>query len=103
MLTAAIESNACRSGVIDLKLPKMMSGDFEPHFSLKHMFKDVQLGIQLAGKFDLDVPATSAVGAVMLGALAKGWGDLDYAALAKAYDNGRHPAEPPTDQPAGGK
>jgi len=102
-LAEAIENNAMRSGVTDLKLPAMLSGDYTPHFAMKHMFKDVQLGIQLANKFDLDVPATSTVGGVMYGALAKGWGDLDYAALAKAYENGRHPAETPTDQPAGGK
>jgi hypothetical protein len=37
---AALEQNACRSGVVDLKLPKMVASDYEPHFSLKHMFKE---------------------------------------------------------------
>ena len=96
-LVAAIEQNATRSGVTDLKLPVMLSGDYTPHFSLKHMFKDVQLGIQLANRFSLDVPATSTVGGVMYGALAKGWGDLDYAAVSKIYENGaaRRPAGQP--------
>ena len=95
-LVAAIEQNAMRSGVTDLKLPVMLSGDYTPHFSLKHMFKDVQLGIQLANQFSLDVPATSTVGGVMYGALAKGWGDLDYAAVSKIYENGaaKRPAGP---------
>jgi 3-hydroxyisobutyrate dehydrogenase-like beta-hydroxyacid dehydrogenase len=86
-LADAIEHNAMRSGVIDLKLPAMISGDYSPHFALKHMFKDVQLGIELAGKFDLDVPATSAVGGVMYGAVMKSLGDLDYAAVAKLYED----------------
>jgi 3-hydroxyisobutyrate dehydrogenase-like beta-hydroxyacid dehydrogenase len=85
-LAEAIENNAMRSGVTDLKLPAMIAGDYTPHFSLKHMFKDVQLGIQLANQFGLDVPATGTVGAVLYGMLAKGCGDLDYAALFKAYE-----------------
>ena len=86
-LAEAIENNAMRSGVTDLKLPAMLSGDFTPHFALKHMFKDVQLGIELASKLELDVPATSTVGAVMYGAVMKGLGDLDYAAVARLFEN----------------
>ena len=86
-LAEAIENNAMRSGVTDLKLPAMLTGEYAPHFSLKHMFKDVQLGIELANKLELDVPATSTVAGVMYGAMMKGWGDLDYAAVAKLYDN----------------
>jgi 3-hydroxyisobutyrate dehydrogenase-like beta-hydroxyacid dehydrogenase len=95
-LAEAIANNAMRSGVTDLKLPVMMSGDYAPHFSLKHMFKDVQLGIELANKLELDVPATSTVGGVMYGAVMKGWGDLDYAAVSKLYDNHSHTAAPKT-------
>jgi 3-hydroxyisobutyrate dehydrogenase-like beta-hydroxyacid dehydrogenase len=85
MLVSAIEQNACRSGVIDLKLPKMMAGDYEPHFSLKHMFKDVQLGIHMANALDIEIPATTVTAGVMYGALNQGWGDLDYSALFKNY------------------
>jgi 3-hydroxyisobutyrate dehydrogenase-like beta-hydroxyacid dehydrogenase len=86
-LAEAIENNAMRSGVTDLKLPAMINGDYTPHFSLKHMFKDVQLGIELANKLELSVPATSAVGGVMYGAVMKGMGDLDYAVVSKLHDN----------------
>jgi 3-hydroxyisobutyrate dehydrogenase-like beta-hydroxyacid dehydrogenase len=85
VLAAAIEHNACRSGVIDLKLPKMIAGDYEPHFSLKHMFKDVQLGIHMANALDIEVPATTVTAGVMYGALNKGWADLDFSALYKNY------------------
>jgi 3-hydroxyisobutyrate dehydrogenase-like beta-hydroxyacid dehydrogenase len=65
----------------------MLTGDYSPHFALKHMFKDVQLGIEIANKLELDVPATSTVSGVMYGAVMKGLGDLDYAAVSKLYDN----------------
>ena len=85
LLAAAIEQNACRSGVIDLKLPKMLSGDYDPHFSLKHMFKDVQLGIHMANALDIEIPSTTVTAGVMYGALNQGWGDLDFSVLFKNY------------------
>jgi 3-hydroxyisobutyrate dehydrogenase-like beta-hydroxyacid dehydrogenase len=85
VLAAAIEHNACRSGVIDLKLPKMIAGDYDAHFSLKHMFKDVQLGIHMANALDIEVPATTVTAGVMYGALNQGWADLDFSVLFKNY------------------
>ena len=85
VLGAALAQNACRSGVLDLKLPMMIAGEYEPHFSVKHMFKDVQLGVGLANWLDLEVPVTTVTAGLLFGALQKGWGDLDFSALYKAY------------------
>ncbi|MEQ1861590.1 MAG: NAD(P)-dependent oxidoreductase [Chthoniobacteraceae bacterium] len=82
---AALEHNACKSGVVELKLPKMINGDYEPHFSVKHMFKDVQLGIHAANEQRLEVPLTTVVGGILYGALCNGWGDLDFASLYRNY------------------
>ena len=82
----AIENNACRSGTTDVKLPKMVAADYEPHFSLKHMFKDVQLAIHMANALDIEVPATTVTAGVMYGALNHGWSDLDFASIFKLYD-----------------
>ena len=82
----AIENNACRSGTTDIKLPKMVAGDYDPHFSLKHMFKDVQLAIHMANALDIEVPATTVTAGVMYGALNHGWADLDFASIFKLYD-----------------
>ncbi len=101
VLAAAIEHNACRSGVMDLKLPKMITGDYDPHFSLKHMFKDVQLGIHMANALDIEVPATTVTAGVMYGAINKGWADLDFSALFKNYAPADRPDELPA-LPAGG-
>jgi len=86
VLAAAIEQNACRSGVIELKLPKMVAGDYEPHFSLKHMFKDVQLGIHLANALNLEIPVTTVTAGVMYGAINEGLSDLDYASVFRSYE-----------------
>ncbi len=86
VLAAALEHNACRSGTIEIKLPKMISGDFEPHFSLKHMFKDVQLGVQMAAEVGVESPAATVTAGVMYGAINHGWADLDFASIFKIYD-----------------
>lgn len=85
-LEAAIAPNAMRSGLIDMKLPTMIAGNYEPHFSLKHMLKDVKLGLQLAEWLKLDLPATGTIAEVMSRDVAKGLGDLDYSVLAKAFE-----------------
>lgn len=86
VFAVALEQNACRSGTMDLKLPKMISGDYEPHFSLKHMFKDVQLGVHLAHSLGLEIPATTVTAGTMYGAVNHGWGDLDFASLFRLYE-----------------
>jgi 3-hydroxyisobutyrate dehydrogenase-like beta-hydroxyacid dehydrogenase len=90
---AAIQQNACKSGVVDLKLPKMLTGDYSPHFSVKHMFKDVQLAIQLANSMNLEIPATTAAAGVLFGGMNKGWGDMDFASVFKQFSD-NEPAEP---------
>ena len=43
----AMRANASYSGTLAMKLPKILEGDFEPQFSVKHMLKDMQLAIRL--------------------------------------------------------
>jgi len=85
VFASALEHNAARSGTMDLKLPKMITGDYEPHFSLKHMFKDVQLAIHVANSMNLDTPTAAVTAGVLFGAIKRGWGDLDFASLYRLY------------------
>jgi 3-hydroxyisobutyrate dehydrogenase-like beta-hydroxyacid dehydrogenase len=86
LLQNAIEHHALRSVLCDMKLPMMIEGDFEPHFSLKNMFKDVQIAIHAANTFDIDLPATTATAGVMYGGLNRGWGEADFSVLAHVYE-----------------
>ncbi len=83
MLGRALEHNAARSGAIDLKLPKMLSGDYSPHFSLRHMLKDSGLALSLGEALNLNLPVTSATAATLFEGVRKGWGDEDFAVLAR--------------------
>lgn len=82
-LTDAIGSNACGSPLAAMKLPSMARGDFDTHFSLSNMLKDSRYALALAD--GLETPAIQAVSKRMEELADKGWGQLDYSALAKPY------------------
>ncbi|MCP5541088.1 MAG: NAD(P)-dependent oxidoreductase [Akkermansiaceae bacterium] len=87
-LQEAIEHNACGSPLASMKIPTIISQDYEPHFSLKNMFKDAQIALNLANQYQIDLPALSTTASVMFKTMQKGHGDLDYSAVAKNYQSG---------------
>jgi 3-hydroxyisobutyrate dehydrogenase-like beta-hydroxyacid dehydrogenase len=94
-LTNALEHHGVRSGIIDMKLPKILARDYDAHFSVKHMFKDVQLAIRAANGFEIDIPATTATAGALYAGINSGWADLDFSAVAKFYERPEDlPAEP---------
>ena len=48
VLVTALENNAARSGVVDLKLPCMLGDDYAPRFSARNMRKDLRLAAAAA-------------------------------------------------------
>lgn len=86
-LAEAIEYNACRSGVSDMKLPAIIKRDFEPNFSLTNMLKDSRLALQLAEVFKLELPVTETVNQILARADEKGWGAKDFAIISELVRN----------------
>jgi 3-hydroxyisobutyrate dehydrogenase-like beta-hydroxyacid dehydrogenase len=81
----AMKSNASNSTTVEMKVPMMIAGDFEPHFSVKHMLKDVRIGLKLAESYGLDLPVTATAGDMLLDEVKHGRGDADYASVAQKY------------------
>lgn len=81
----AVSHNACASALSGMKLPTMAAGEFEAHFSLGNMEKDSRYVRALAAEAGLETPAIDAVSGRMAALCAEGLADLDYSALAKAY------------------
>jgi 3-hydroxyisobutyrate dehydrogenase-like beta-hydroxyacid dehydrogenase len=75
----AMEVNAGRSGVSDLKKGKLTVGDYSPQFSLKHMDKDLRLSLETAG--NLSLPQTKSLKAIYEKGIAAGWGEEDFIVL----------------------
>jgi 3-hydroxyisobutyrate dehydrogenase len=80
-LLEALEPNANCSPLVTMKLPAMISQDFEAHFSLRNMLKDADFGRALAQAAKLDVPAIDTTAAAMRKALDAGKGDLDFSVI----------------------
>jgi 3-hydroxyisobutyrate dehydrogenase-like beta-hydroxyacid dehydrogenase len=81
----AMRSNASHSATLAMKLPKMLSRDFEPHFSVKHMLKDMQIANQIGLSHYLDLGVTAAARDQLLEQMHWGHGDDDYSVVARKY------------------
>ncbi|NNE90273.1 MAG: NAD(P)-dependent oxidoreductase [Verrucomicrobiales bacterium] len=93
-LIEALENNACGSDLTQLKLPAIVNRDYEPHFSLKNMFKDAQFALNLANQYKVDMPALSTAASVMFRTIQKGHGEKDYSVLASNYQGDLAEVEP---------
>jgi 3-hydroxyisobutyrate dehydrogenase/glyoxylate/succinic semialdehyde reductase len=79
--------NGSGSALMAMKYPGMVAGNFEPHFTMANMWKDSRYALALAEASGVDLPAISAVSARMGEMCAEGCADLDFSALAKAYES----------------
>jgi 3-hydroxyisobutyrate dehydrogenase-like beta-hydroxyacid dehydrogenase len=81
----AMKGNASHSTTLAMKMPKMIKRDFEPHFSIKHMLKDMQIANQLGLSHYLDLGVTAAARDQLLEQMQWGYGDDDFSAVARKY------------------
>lgn len=82
-LHTALESNANYSTLIGMKLPAIMNGDFEPHFSLRNMLKDADFARELAAEARIDAPALDCTASAMRKGVEEGKGDLDFSVIGQ--------------------
>jgi 3-hydroxyisobutyrate dehydrogenase-like beta-hydroxyacid dehydrogenase len=78
-------THIANSPLVNLKVPGMIRDDFDPRFSLKHMFKDVQIALAMAADHGVDLPASAAYAGSAMAGLQNGWGDLDFSVIARHY------------------
>jgi 3-hydroxyisobutyrate dehydrogenase-like beta-hydroxyacid dehydrogenase len=101
---AAMKNNGSYSATLDMKLPMMMEGNFEPHFSVKHMLKDIVIATRLARNFGIEFGATDASRHGLTEEMRQGRGDADYSSLFRQYFPSGRPLGAPSngeeDQPS---
>ena len=83
--TETLKQNASNSTTLDVKIPRMIAGDFETHFAVKHMLKDMQIANRLARNLDLDFTVTGATRDRLLDEARHGHGDDDFCAISRKY------------------
>lgn len=82
-LRDALAVNANWSPLLAMKLPGIIEGNFEPHFSVRHMTKDVRHGEKLAAQYGVATPAIDAARNALVSLMEHGDGDADYSIIAK--------------------
>jgi 3-hydroxyisobutyrate dehydrogenase-like beta-hydroxyacid dehydrogenase len=84
-LIEVMQSSMARSGVLDIKSPLMVKGDFKPSFPLRLMHKDLGLALDLANQLGVALPATAAAREVYNFVKGLSNEDLDYAAVMRFW------------------
>src|SRR5436189_3587901 len=81
----ALKQNSSNSATLDLKVPHIIAADFNPHFSVKHMLKDMQIANRMGRHFDLDLTVAGATRDRLLDEARQGRGDDDFSLIARRF------------------
>jgi len=84
-LFEVLQSSMGRSGLLDLKTPLMLKGDYKPSFPLRLMHKDLGLALELANQLGVALPTTAAAREVYNYVKGEAKEDLDYSAVMKFW------------------
>jgi 3-hydroxyisobutyrate dehydrogenase-like beta-hydroxyacid dehydrogenase len=83
---SALARNASRSGVSDLKGPKLQQRDYTPQFSLKHMAKDLRLAMETATDLSVSLDQTGHLKDIYDQGIDAGWAEDDFIGLVRLLD-----------------
>jgi 3-hydroxyisobutyrate dehydrogenase-like beta-hydroxyacid dehydrogenase len=84
-LVEVMQSSMGRSGVLDIKAPNMLKGEYKPSFPLRLMHKDVGLALDLANQLGVPLPAAAAAREVLSAVKGAMTEDVDFSALASFW------------------
>jgi len=85
-LVEVMQASMARSGVLDVKAPVMLNGDYTPSFPLRLMHKDLSLALELGNQLGIPLPATAASREIYNSVKGASKDDLDYAAVLKYWE-----------------
>ena len=84
-LVEVLQSSMARSGVLDVKAPNLLKGEYVPSFPLRLMHKDLSLALDLANQLGVALPATAAARETYNYVKGAAKEDLDYSAVMKFW------------------
>ncbi|MFV8756755.1 NAD(P)-dependent oxidoreductase [Nannocystaceae bacterium ST9] len=85
-LAEIFENSAGKTGVGTFKTPYLAARDFEPHFRLDLMHKDLHLALREAEDRRMPLPAAQAVRVLYDQAVAEGMGPRDFLAIVQLLE-----------------
>jgi 3-hydroxyisobutyrate dehydrogenase-like beta-hydroxyacid dehydrogenase len=84
-LVEVMQSSMARSGVLDVKAPNLLKGEYKPSFPLRLMHKDLSLALDLANQIGVALPATAAARETYNYVKGHAKEDLDFSAVMKFW------------------
>lgn len=84
-LMEVLQSSMARSGVLDVKAPLMVKGEFPASFPLRLMHKDVRLALELARDRGVKLPCGEAAYATYSAVMGSSKDDPDFSAVARFW------------------
>lgn len=84
-LVEVLQSSMARSGVLDVKAPNLLKGQYVPSFPLRLMHKDLGLALDLANQLGVALPAVAAAREIYSSVKGAAKEDLDYSAVMKFW------------------
>jgi 3-hydroxyisobutyrate dehydrogenase len=84
-LVEVMQSSMARSGVLDVKAPNLLKGEYTPSFPLRLMHKDLSLALELGNQIGVALPATAAARETYNFVKGASKEDLDYSAVMKFW------------------
>src|SRR5438552_452046 len=84
-LVEVMQSSMARSGVLDVKAPNLLKGEYVPSFPLRLMHKDLGLALDLANQLGVALPATAAARETYNYVKGAAKEDLDYSAVMRFW------------------
>jgi 3-hydroxyisobutyrate dehydrogenase-like beta-hydroxyacid dehydrogenase len=84
-LVEVLQSSMGRSGLLDVKAPNLLKGEYAPSFSLRLMHKDLGLALDLANQLGVPLPSTAAARETYSAVKGTAKEDLDYSAVMKFW------------------
>jgi 3-hydroxyisobutyrate dehydrogenase-like beta-hydroxyacid dehydrogenase len=76
-----LDLNIAKSGLADLKKPKLLAADWSPQFSVKHLNKDLRHALRLAATGGVTLPQAAQLQAAYAAAEADGLGEADFSVM----------------------
>ena len=84
-LFEVMQTSMGRSGLLDIKGPMMLKGEYKPSFPLRLMHKDMSLALDLANQLGVPLPSAAATREVLSSVKGAAKEDVDFSALNRFW------------------
>lgn len=84
----SVANGAAQSWQLSNNVPKMLDGNFDPGFYIKHFLKDLRIALDAAHGMKIELPMVALAERLFAKLVAEGMGDLSTHAIYLLYERG---------------